>query len=207
VGSAGQKVSNISRSHKLVDHEVSDGVPGLISILGGKMTGYRAIAAEAVDLACVKLGSDVKCSTATIPLPGSPGLADEAKARVAAESGLDAETVAHLNSLYGSGLERIIDLVRQDPRGKQAVCSHSRDILAQVWYAVNEEGAMTVSDFMLRRGTVGLASCRGLDAVEVVGLEMGRLLGWSVGEFQEQVRSYRSMVDLGTQFRMHTLAS
>ena len=56
VGSSDQRVSNISRSHKLVDHELIDGVSGFISILGGKMTGYRSIAEEAVDLVCKKLG-------------------------------------------------------------------------------------------------------------------------------------------------------
>jgi len=55
VGSHKQRVSNISRSHKLVDHESIDGVNGFISVLGGKMTGYRSIAEEAVDLVCTKL--------------------------------------------------------------------------------------------------------------------------------------------------------
>ena len=73
--------------------------------------------------------------------------------------------------------------------------------MAEIWQAVNEECCLTVSDFLLRRGTTGLASCQGLDAVEVVAVEMGRMLGWSIGEWQQQVEAYRSFVAASTQFK------
>ena len=44
--------SSVSRMHKIEETQ-----PGLISVLGGKITGYRAIAEEAVDAACAKLGN------------------------------------------------------------------------------------------------------------------------------------------------------
>ena len=47
--------SNTSRAHRLIDHEKLDQMKGLISILGGKITAYRAIAEEAVDLVCKKI--------------------------------------------------------------------------------------------------------------------------------------------------------
>jgi glycerol-3-phosphate dehydrogenase len=201
VGTKGRKVSNISRSHKLVDHESAEGLKGLVSILGGKMTGYRSIAEEAVDLICRKLGLSVGCVTTEKALPGAPGLAVEALDKLAADNSISRETLEHLNSLYGSRLDRVLELARLDPRGTQKICQHSQDIMAQVWYAVKEESCVTVSDFLLRRGTVGLASCQGLDAVEVIAVEMGRLLGWSIGEWQHQVEAYRSVVTLGTLFK------
>jgi glycerol-3-phosphate dehydrogenase len=201
VGSHKQRVSNVSRSHKLIDHESVDGVSGFISILGGKMTGYRSIAEEAVDLVCDKLGMQVACTTAQTTLPGTPGTDKEIIEQIGRESGLSPDTLSHLNSLYGRRMKEVVDLAGTDSRGKEAVCSHSKDILAQVWHAVQEESCMTVSDFMLRRGTVGLASCQGLDAVETIGLEMGRLLGWSIGEWESQVEDYRSIVELRTRFK------
>ena len=47
------------------------GVPGLISVLGGKITGYRAIAEEATDRVCRVLGVTHACETAARPLPGA----------------------------------------------------------------------------------------------------------------------------------------
>lgn len=194
VSSGKGRVSNVSRSHRMVDHETSEGISGLISILGGKMTGYRAIAQEAVDLICRKMGLEVGCSTDKEPLPGSPGLSQEETGKLAAEHSLPLPTVAHLNALYGSRVNRLIEEIKSDPRGANRICSHSEDVLAQIWYAVKEESCMTVADFMLRRGTCGLASCQGLDGAEVVAVEMGRLLGWNIGEWRRQVEEYRSVI-------------
>jgi glycerol-3-phosphate dehydrogenase len=66
---------------------------------------------------------------------------------------------------------------------------------------VKEESALTVSDFLLRRSAVGLESCQGLDGVETVAQEMGRLLGWSKAEQQRQVETYRAHAALGQHFR------
>nr|MBC8275719.1 hypothetical protein [Chloroflexota bacterium] len=64
-----------------------------------------------------------------------------------------------------------------------------------------EEGALTVSDFLLRRSAIGLGSCQGLDAVETVAQEMGRLLGWSKTEQRRQAEAYRAHVALCQHFR------
>jgi glycerol-3-phosphate dehydrogenase len=123
-------------------------------------------------------------------------------AQVAQEGDLPVETVAHLNTLYGSRLYQVLEMSRNDVRGKQAICPHSRDILSQIWHATQVEGALTVSDFLLRRSAIGLASCQGLDAVETVAQEMGHLLGWSVAEQRRQIEAYRSSVALSQRFRV-----
>ena len=168
------------------------------------MTGYRAIAQEVVDLVCRKLGVKVSCTTAESPLPGAPPIPQEKVEQAAQESGLPVETVAHLNALYGSRFYQVLALARSDIRGSQTICPHSRGILSQIWHAVEEESALTVGDFLLRRSIIGLASCQGLDAVETVAREMGRLLGWSDTEQRRQVEAYRSSVALGQRFREKT---
>ncbi|HEX8351486.1 MAG TPA: glycerol-3-phosphate dehydrogenase/oxidase, partial [Pyrinomonadaceae bacterium] len=62
--------SSVSRMHRVSDGERT-GAPGLVSVLGGKLTGYRAIAEEVVDAVCSKLGVGSPCRTATTPLPGA----------------------------------------------------------------------------------------------------------------------------------------
>ncbi len=61
----GGRESDVSRSHRI------DSTPGLVSILGGKITGYRAIAEEAVDSVIKQLGGKARCGTAERMLPGS----------------------------------------------------------------------------------------------------------------------------------------
>lgn len=57
--------SSVSRLHRVLRP-----APGLVSVLGGKITGYRAIAEEAVDAACRELGLRRQSVTAEAPLPG-----------------------------------------------------------------------------------------------------------------------------------------
>ena len=55
----------VSRSHRIIDHAAADGVPGLITVTGGKATTFRLMAEEAVDAACAALASPRPCRTAT----------------------------------------------------------------------------------------------------------------------------------------------
>ncbi len=197
----GEKPSQVTREHKILDHKGRDGIEGLVSVLGGKITAYRAVAREAVDVVCRKLGMKARCRTAEALLPGALAVSQRALAQAARESGLQTETVAYLAAVYGSRFSEVVDLARRDKRSKQALCPHCPDILAQVEHAVKEEGALTVSDFLLRRSAVGLASCQGLDAVDTVAQEIGRLLGLSKADMQRQVEAYRSQAGLGQRFR------
>src|SRR4029453_14011318 len=64
----------VSRKHALFDHERRDAISGVLSVVGGKITAYRAIAEEVTDLAARRLGPDAKASlTATRLLPGADG--------------------------------------------------------------------------------------------------------------------------------------
>ena len=193
----GKKASEISRAHSLVDHEEKDRVSGFITVLGGKITGYRAIAQEAVDLVCQKLGLAASCRTAETPLPGAPAVSQEVVEKAVQENGLPAETVTYLAALYGSRFSQVLDLACANSQGFQPLCPHCRDILAQIWHAVENEGALTVSDFLLRRSAAGLNSCQGLDAVETVAQEMGRILGWNSARKTQEVEAYRSLAALG----------
>jgi glycerol-3-phosphate dehydrogenase len=81
-------------------HRIVDGEPvapgGMISVLGGKITGYRAIAEDVTDAVCRRLGvADRKPSTAAVPLPGArPGTSPPA-----GTPALDDRTATHLADL------------------------------------------------------------------------------------------------------------
>jgi len=62
----------LSRDFEVFDHEVRDGVPGFLTIGGGKMSDYRVMAETAVDAACRKLGTGGPCRTHLLTLDGKP---------------------------------------------------------------------------------------------------------------------------------------
>jgi glycerol-3-phosphate dehydrogenase len=59
----------LSRAHTVVDHG-GDGVDNFVSIVGGKLTTYRLMAEDIVDVVALKLGVIEKCTTADEMLPG-----------------------------------------------------------------------------------------------------------------------------------------
>jgi glycerol-3-phosphate dehydrogenase len=201
VFSGGERPSDITREHRVLDHKPKDGIEGLVSVLGGKVTAYRAVAKDAVDTVCRKLGVKAACTTAEVPLPGAPAVSEQKMASAARESSLPLNTVRHLAALYGSRFSQVLKYVKSNKRGGQRLCTHTPDILAQVEHSVKEESALTVADFLLRRTNAGLMSCQGLDAVETVAQEMGRLLKWSQAEQRRQVEDYRARAAQGQHFR------
>lgn len=58
-----------TRTFAVLDHVESDGIEGMVSILGGKLTTYRLMAEKASDAVCRKLGVTTPCRTATTVLP------------------------------------------------------------------------------------------------------------------------------------------
>jgi glycerol-3-phosphate dehydrogenase len=65
---------DVSRTHAVVDHRARDGVTGLLTMSGGKLTTLRLMAQDLVDAMCAQLGDDRPCRT-TEERP--PGNADE----------------------------------------------------------------------------------------------------------------------------------
>ncbi len=59
---------SLSRTFKCFDHQLLDGITGLITITGGKATTCRIMAEKTANLVCQKLGITAVCQTRHIPL-------------------------------------------------------------------------------------------------------------------------------------------
>ncbi|MFC1850326.1 anaerobic glycerol-3-phosphate dehydrogenase subunit GlpA [candidate division CSSED10-310 bacterium] len=65
---------SISRGFTIIDHEQEDGISGLFSIVGGKLTTYRLMAEKMADLICAQFDHPVACTTHEVPLEGQDRL-------------------------------------------------------------------------------------------------------------------------------------
>ncbi|MEK7384501.1 MAG: FAD-dependent oxidoreductase [Elusimicrobiota bacterium] len=105
----------LSRDFEVFDHELRDGIPGLLTIGGGKMSDYRVMAEAATDAACRKLGVAARGTTHLTTLGGkavgeipewsqpSPGLKRFLRARPHLR---ELHALAHLGSAFASHLVR-----------------------------------------------------------------------------------------------------
>jgi glycerol-3-phosphate dehydrogenase len=71
---ASEATRELPRAHQILDHEEKPGVKGIISVIGGKLTTFRLMAEQAVDLASRRLGVSAPCLTHQTPLE-KPGTA------------------------------------------------------------------------------------------------------------------------------------
>ncbi|MDE1976758.1 MAG: FAD-dependent oxidoreductase [Elusimicrobia bacterium] len=62
----------LSRQYEVFDHESRDGVSGFLTIGGGKMSDFRAMAEAVTDAAGVKLGRTASCRASAETLDGRP---------------------------------------------------------------------------------------------------------------------------------------
>lgn len=152
-------------------HLIREDPNGLISIVGGKFTTFRAMAEEVVD----RLGRRwpkkrlKPCETAKVPW-GLPRLSERS--------------------------EKISSWIQADPRLGEPLCPHHPFLKADVRYAVEEEMAISLSDLLWRRFQIGHSVCQGLDAAEPAAELMGELQRWSQGEVEREIDRYREEVAL-----------
>lgn len=189
--------SSITRRHFLCEQKE---IEGLISIVGGKLTTYRQIAEEAVDLIEGKLGRRLKrCATAEEPLPG----AVNPSVPLQTESGLPAETLRRLLRIYGNRTAGIIKLTEQDHSLRQPFDEETGALAAEIVYAFEQELGRTLGDCLLRRTMVGFNSSMGLDSVSRAAEVACQYLGWSEVRAAKEIMNYRETIE---RFRPGTTA-
>ncbi len=155
LGAEGKNPSEISRRH-----EVMEGRGGVLSVAGGKLTSYRSMAERVVDRCEKRLKrKPTPTPTADLPLPGGDftGSIDDLRSRL--ESlGLSMSGSERAARLYGSeALE---------------VCTGENPLAAEISHAVENEGALTLEDYWIRRS---------------------ELMGWTEDERSRQVEHCRRL--------------
>lgn len=154
----GKVEDKLSREHEVVDH-TSAGLPGVISLIGGKLASYRLFAEEASDVVAKSLGVHRSCQTHLAPLPG--GSTVPSAVDLAHEFGVDPIAARRLVFRHGEGAARILRTLRDDRRNAEVVCPCEPVLAAEVRHVVREEFAETACD-VSRRTRLALGACGGM---------------------------------------------
>jgi len=186
--------TKISREH-IVDHPVA----GFVSIAGGKYTTYRVMAKDAVDAAASDLGRKIPDSvTREISILGADGYHALVNSvdRLAQDLGISASQVQRLLDRYGSDIFEFGAILANNPELTKPL-GHGCDYLeVEIYFAASHEGAMSVSDVLLRRTrTFFEAGDFGLGVAERVAQIITPLLGWSQEDAANSIREYRELVE------------
>ncbi len=184
VAATGGATSALSRDHLVV---TSPG--GLISIVGGKLTTYRRMAADVVDAIVAGDGGGRPCRTTAIALDGATGL-EEARRDLEATS-LASDQRAHLVVTYGGRAAALAALVRNNGTLAARLVDGLPVTAAEVVYACRAEQAATLSDCLFLRTRLAIIGPEAADrAIEATGTLMARVLGWDAAEIRRQREAY-----------------
>ena len=184
VAAAGGATSALSR-----DHLVTTSPGGLISVVGGKLTTYRKMAADTVDAIVAHDGGRRPCRTDGITLAGAQGVDDARKDLEATPLATDQR--AHLVEMYGGLASALAALVRDDGALAARLVEGLPVTAAEVVYACQAEQAVTLSDCLFLRTRLAIIEPDGADhAVETTGALMARVLEWDAAEIRRQREAY-----------------
>jgi len=175
-GKGGAPTKRISRSHEILISPT-----GLVTIVGGKWTTYRKMAAETVDHAAELAGLDpVPCKTENLPLYGwrdrsEPSLPD------------------HL-AVYGSSIDQIARYEREHPELKELIHPNFPHTMALVRYAIRHEWAHTVEDILARRTRLLLLDAKAaVESAPKVAAMLGKELNLSEKQLNKQILQFEAL--------------
>lgn len=151
----GKDPSEISRKD-----EIWEGKSGLLTIAGGKLTGYRHMALEIVDLLAKRLKQEYKltfddCKTKHTPISGGDvgGSAnfENYVARKVEEGkaiGLQADVAERLASKYGSNVDKLFNIAQI---AQDKTLNLPLEMYVELVYSVQNEMVYKPTDFLIRR--------------------------------------------------------
>ena len=158
LSTGGGSTADISRRHAVITAP-----DGLVTLVGGKLTTYRRMAQDALDVALAASGmTAAPCSTRRLPLVGAASR--DVLAAVAAP--------ARLVQKYGT--EAVV--VAGDVGGAELICNGTETTAAELRFAVQQEGALDEDDVLDRRTRIGLdpaTRARALDAARAALAAIG----------------------------------
>jgi glycerol-3-phosphate dehydrogenase len=153
----GKKASEISRKN-----EIWQSKTGLLTIAGGKLTGYRKMAEAIVDTVTVSLGKEQStsfqtCMTKKLPISGGHvGGSDRysafcrEKTAKGIENGLTLGESEQLAAMYGSNVDEVYDLLFENQHDAKKY-GIPIQLFAKLVYSIQCEMAATPIDFFTRR--------------------------------------------------------
>jgi glycerol-3-phosphate dehydrogenase len=172
-----KNTKKLARSHEV---EV-DSHSGLISIMGGKWTTYRAMAQDAIDAVQKKIGMQgSQCRTLNYKLVGSDGYSENYWQSLEKAYGIPEPAARQLAEKYGTRASDVMELVKQDPQLAQPMSAGQAPLRAEALFAIRDEMAISIEDVLARRLGVQTHSWKAaIEAAPVVADILAHELGWS----------------------------
>lgn len=190
-----------SRKSEIYDHD-DEGLGGLFSVAGGKWTTSRQLGVDVLDTILKKPKYQSlerrNVDTSKTPLVGSSGFAvspqkyEEVALREFYTPRISPDIHRYLVSLYGTENGEIAKLVKKDADLAKPLSDTTKDIAAQIVFAIEYESAKTLSDILNRRLTIGQFGYPGNKVVLNAAKIAGKYLKWTASRIKKEMETYKA---------------
>ena len=187
--------SAVTRTHMLCDHKVN-GLDGLVTVVGGKLTTFRQLGEDAVVDLHKRLGrGKLKSLTRHRRLPG--GKFDDFTTLLTelGKAGVPNTVASRLARIYGSRSLDIWNISELDKSKAEIIDSSIGLTRAEVEFALITEFPKTLTDLMARRLILAFEAGHGLIVVNEIANIAAEKLGWSSDEISRQIAGYKKWLD------------
>jgi glycerol-3-phosphate dehydrogenase len=187
------QTKNLIREHEV---EIDDS-SGLISILGGKWTTYRAMAEDTINAVQDILGVSRKpSSTRHYRLAGVEGYSPDQWKSLAGEHCLHEGTARHLSEKFGGEALAVLAIAEENADLKSPVISGAAPIQAEVVYCARHEMAVTIEDVLARRIGLQFFSWKlAMEAAPVVAELLACELDWTPQQKGRAIHDYVTKIE------------
>lgn len=179
------------------EHAITEQVPGLVTVTGGKLTTYRAMARQVVDAAERSMGRPRgRARTSRLALAG--GAISDVAGEIAAATELtgDAAIATRLVHAHGDAWRDVWALAAGAPTLRERVEADRPYLLAELAYAVRRELALTLGDLLIRRVPLAFETRdHGRGAARRVAAPVASWRGWSAVEMRAAIAEYDAEVE------------
>ncbi len=178
------------------EHLIASGPRGVITVTGGKLTTYRVVARDVVDVVFRTLGRRaVRDRSDALPLAGGD-VRDLPAELAAACAATGAEDVAGwMVQAYGGAWHQVWARVRDDDALGARLVKGLPYIAAEVLHAVEAEMACTIADVLVRRLHLAFETRdHGASVASRVAELMAPALGWTDRGVEQALTEYASDV-------------
>lgn len=196
---AGARNANAaSREHSIIHRD-----DGLVSITGGKLTTYRAMAADVLAHATREFAASgappvpahAPRDSARTPLPGGNFSSREALMAEAGAVVHDSAVGEHLALAYGTAWRQVWQHAIDTPALSARIVAHLPYILAEARYAVEHEFACTLADLLVRRTHIAFETRdHGRGAAARIAPLVASWLGWTGDATAAALSAYEAEV-------------
>jgi glycerol-3-phosphate dehydrogenase len=181
----------VSRDYRIVDTPIA-GLPEttVLSLVGGKWTTFRALAAHLSTDITTKLGVSRKVDTTGMPIGGGKDFPTTDGQRAlwikSHRDGLASETVDRLLDRYGTRAAEVVDALVTGP--VEPLESDATITRGEVRYFAEHEQAVHLIDVVLRRTNLAFVGGVTIDLLDELADVLADTLGWTTEERADEIQ-------------------